>query len=89
MEAFSIIKTLLRQKIEASRITYRDSQSYFPIFIDDNNRNKVCRLYFNTENKFISTFDENGNEVKTEIKSLEDIFNHTDVLLKTIEKFVQ
>lgn len=47
LEAFMIVKTILRQKIEPSRITYRDAQSYCAILLDDNNRKTICRLYLN------------------------------------------
>ena len=45
LEGFLIVKTILRQKINANRITHRDAQSYFAILLDDNNRKTICRLY--------------------------------------------
>jgi len=87
LEGFLIVKTILRQKIPANRITYRDAQSYFSIILDDNNRKPICRLYFNGNKKFISTFDENKKETKNEIQSLDDIFNFSSELLKTIEQY--
>jgi hypothetical protein len=47
LEGFMIVKTILRQKISATRITHRDAQSYFAILLDDNNRKTICRLYLN------------------------------------------
>jgi hypothetical protein len=88
LEAFTIIKTLLRQKISASRITHKDTQNYFGILIDENSRNTVCRLFFNGGTKYIVFIDNNKNEIKKDITCLEDIFNHTDILFKTVEKFV-
>ena len=85
MEAFLIVKTILRQQIPASRIAYRDAQSYFAILLDDNNRKTICRLYLNGNKKFIGLFDEQKKESKTEILSLDDIFNHSTSILKTIE----
>jgi hypothetical protein len=35
MEAFMIVKTILRQKIAIDRIYYRDAQSYFTVILDD------------------------------------------------------
>lgn len=86
MEAFLIVKTILRQQIPASRIAYRDAQSYFAILLDDNNRKTICRLYLNGNKKFIGLFDEYRKESKTEILSLDDIFNHSTIILKTIEQ---
>ena len=87
LEGFLIVKTILRQKIPVGRITYRDAQSYFAIFLDDNNRKAVCRLYLNGGKKFIGTLDENKKETKNEIQSLDDIFNYSVELLKTIEQY--
>jgi hypothetical protein len=87
LEAFLIVKTILRQHIPSSRVTYRDAQSYFAIFLDDNNRKAVCRLYLNGGKKFIGTFDESKKETKNEIESLDDIFNYSELLLKTIETY--
>ena len=85
LEAFMIVKTILRQKIPVSRVTYRDAQSYFSIFLDDNNRKPVCRLYLNSSKKFIGTIDEQKKETKTEILNIDEIFNYSEILFQTIE----
>ena len=82
-EGFMIVKTIMRQKIKANRIAYRDAQSYFAILLDDNNRKTICRLYLNGSKKYIGTFDENKKETKNEILTVDDIFNYTDLLHKT------
>ena len=82
-----IVKTILRQKTPATRVTYRDAQSYFAVFLDDNNRKAVCRLYLNGGKKYIGTFDENKKEIKNEIGNLDEIFNYSELLLKTIEAY--
>ncbi|MFV5695607.1 type I restriction endonuclease [Flavobacterium sp. LB3P122] len=87
LEGFLIVKTILRQKTPATRVTYRDAQSYFAVFLDDNNRKAVCRLYLNGGKKYIGTFDENKKEIKNEIGNLDEIFNYSDLLLKTIEAY--
>lgn len=87
MEGFLIVKTILRQQIASTRIAFRDAQSYFAILLDDNNRKSVCRLYLNGNKKFIGTFDEQKKEIKTEILSLDDIFQHSNSLLKTVELY--
>lgn len=87
LEGFMIIKTILRQKIKVDRIAYRDAQTYFAILLDDNNRKTICRLYFNGSKKYIAIFDEHKKEVKNELSSLDDIFNHTESLLKVVEHY--
>jgi hypothetical protein len=87
LEGFMIIKSILRQAIPVSRITYRDAQSYFAILLDDNNRKPICRLYLNGSKKFIATFDEQKKEMKNEIETLENIFDYADTLIQTIENY--
>jgi hypothetical protein len=85
IEGFMIVKTILRQKINANRITYRDNQSYFAILLDDNNRKTICRLYLNSTKKYLVVLDELKKEVKNEINSLDDIFEYANMLSDTVD----
>ena len=87
LEGFMIVKTILRQKISATRVTYRDAQSYFAILLDDNNRKTICRLYLNGSKKYFVTLDVLKKEVKNEITSLDDIFNYSEILLNIIDNY--
>jgi hypothetical protein len=84
IEAFLIVKTILRQKTKADRIVFRDAQSYFAILLDDNNRKTICRLYLSGTKKYIGTFDEQKKETRNDIATLDDIFTHSNTLLKTV-----
>lgn len=85
LEAFMIVKSILRQKYEVKRIAYRDAQTYFAIMLDDNNRKTICRLYLNGNKKFFATLDENKKESKTEIESLDNIYDFSDKLLQIVD----
>lgn len=87
LEGFLIVKTILRQSIPSTRVTYRDAQSYFAILLDNNNRKTICRLYFNSARKYFVTLDENKKEIKNEILSLDDIFNYSDILLNIVSNY--
>lgn len=87
LEGFMIVKTILRQKVKPHRVAYRDAQSYFAILLDDNNRKTICRLYFNGSRRYIGTFDEQKKETRTEIFSLDDIFQYAELLHKTVAKY--
>jgi hypothetical protein len=82
IEAFYIVRAILRPYISVDRITYRDAQSYFAVLIDDNNRKPVCRLYFNNpNNKMIAFVGEDKKETREKLSSLDDIFLHSDLLI--------
>lgn len=89
LEGYMIVKSILRQKVAASRITYRDAQSYFAILLDDNNRKTICRLYLNGNKKSIATLDENKKEVRQEIGSVDDIFNHATLLEGIVDNLIK
>jgi hypothetical protein len=82
-----IVKTILRQKISATRVKHRDAQTYFAILLDDNNRKTICRLYLNGSKKFFVTLDEQKKEIKNEINSLDDIFKYSETLLKIVDSY--
>ncbi|WP_066835979.1 type I restriction endonuclease [Rufibacter ruber] len=82
-EAFYIIRSILRGKVDANRIHHRDTQSYFGILLDDNNRKPICRLNLEGAKKTITLFDEAKKESKHELQSLDDIFTHAEQLLNT------
>lgn len=88
LEGFQIVKAILREKIPSSRIAHRDTLSYFGILLDDNNRKPICRLHFNTNNKYLEIFH-NGKDAgeKILLNSLDEIYNFRDELHKTLENY--
>jgi hypothetical protein len=89
MEAYFIVKSMLRSTVDASRIVYRDAQSYFSVILDDNNRKPICRFYFNGNKKMMGVFDASKSETKIEIKSLDDIFGQSALLAQVVESYNQ
>lgn len=88
IESYMIVKSILRQKVDLSRVVYRDTQTYFGILLDDNNRKPICRMYFNgISKKYIATFDENKKETKHEISCLDDIYNFSEQLITIISYY--
>ncbi len=88
INSYYIVKSILRTKIPSNRITYRDSQNYFSIFLDDNNRKPICRIYLNGVNKkYLGVFDKDKKESKHEITSIDDIYNFSSDLFATIANY--
>jgi hypothetical protein len=85
MEAFRIVQAILRRKVAKSRIVGRDTQSYFGVLLDDNNRKPLCRLRLNGSKKYLGVFDKDKNETKIPLESVDDIFSHEETLLATVD----
>lgn len=87
LEGFNIVRAVLRQKLPIDRISHRDTQSYFGILLDDNNRKPLCRLHFNAKQKYIGIFDGDKKETRHPIDSVEGIFDFCDQLLNTVDYY--
>lgn len=82
LEGYQIVLAILRRIADKERIVFRDTQSYFGILLDDNNRKPLCRLHLNGNKKYISVF-ENKVEQKHAIESIDDIYKFENELLNT------
>lgn len=88
IEAFNIIRAIIRKDISLDRVFYRDSQTYFSIMIDDNNRKVFVRLWFNSKQKQIGIVDESKNERKIPIASVDDIFVYADEIISAMRNYL-
>lgn len=84
LEGFHIVKAIVRTVVDSKRIIHRDTQSYFGVLLDDNNRKPLCRLHFNRSQKYLGVFDKDKNETRHPIESLDDIYNYADHLKATV-----
>ncbi|WP_293650077.1 type I restriction endonuclease [Thiolapillus sp.] len=86
IEAYNIIKAILRNVIDVKRVVMRDKKSYCGILLDDTNRKPICRLHFNRSRKYLGLIA-NKQEERVEIESLDDIFKYTDNLRAVIGEY--
>lgn len=84
LEGYHIVRAVVRSVVDAKRIVQRDTQSYFGILLDDNNRKPICRLHFNRSQKYLGIFDEGKNETRHAISSIDEIYEYADQLKKTV-----
>lgn len=89
LDGFRIVVAILRRKLDVNRIVHRDTQSYFGILLDDNNRKPLCRLHFNGNTKYLGLFDAQKNEHREALSSLEDIYQFEEKLLETVAFYEQ
>ena len=80
LDAFYIIRAILAAVTNVENITYRDAQSYFAIFFNDNNRKPICRLYFTDNKKQIGIMDSEKNEARFQLDRIEDIYAYSEKL---------
>jgi predicted type IV restriction endonuclease len=89
LEAFQVIRAILRPVVKPGRIVIRDAASYCAILFDDNNRKPVCRLRFNNESRLVvGFFNENKEEEKVPIAGVDQLFDFSDRLRATVDAYV-
>lgn len=84
LEAFHIVRAIVRPEIKSDRVVMRDAKSYCAVLIDDNNRKPLARFHFNSKSvRYLSVFDKDKSEDKVRIDSLDDIYQYADRLRAT------
>ncbi|EGJ50267.1 type I restriction enzyme HsdR N-terminal domain-containing protein [Desulfocurvibacter africanus] len=85
-EGYLIVKAILRDTVDVSRVAMRDTQSYCGILLDDINRKPLCRLHFNGRQKYLGLIvDKDKKEDRVTIESLDDIYTHADRIRAAVD----
>lgn len=86
-DAFRIIKAIACSELPLDRIAIRDAQSYCNVVVDGSPRKVLAKLYFNTRNKYLGLLDDDRNETKVPLDSLEDIYTWSDEIRAAALRF--
>ena len=87
LQAFNIVRAILSESINLNKIHYRDTESYFGILYDNNNRKPICRFNMDTKKKQILIPDENKNFTRYYIDNIIDIYKYKDNLLASAKRY--
>ena len=82
IEGFNIVKAMARRNINSARITQKDTQSYFGILVDNNVRKPICRLHFNSSNKYLGLLDSENVETRHKLETLDDLYKFEKEILE-------
>ena len=85
LEGYYIVKSILRESIDVSRVVMRDRVSYCSIILDDNQFKGICRLLFNSPQKYLGIPDEEGTYERIAIGDLDEIYAYADRLRGRVE----
>lgn len=83
LEAFFIVKSILRKDIDGSRISFRDSQTQFSVLLDG--KTTICRLRLGEKKKSI-TIPSNGKDLTYVLDSIDGIYAYSDELLSSAKR---
>ncbi len=81
MEAFYIIKSILRNHIDISLITHKDTQSYFAILFDNKTTKWICRLFLTDNVMYMIMQNDNKENIKYSLENIDDLYNYSEILI--------
>jgi hypothetical protein len=88
IEAYYMVKSVLREVIDPARVIMRDVQSYCGILLDDNNRKPIIRLYFDRQEKQVGVFDNpERTEEKIKLERLDDLYKLAERLVVAVMNY--
>ena len=88
LNAFAIVKSILRKHVDSKRLVYRDTESYFGVLLDDNNRKWICRVNLDSKTKYILISDDAKNGIRYNINTLDDIYGLENELIDSLRKYL-
>lgn len=88
LEGFRIIRAIMAQLVDPSRIFLRDTKSYCGVLLDDNNRKPLCRFLFTPAQKTLIFVDKERKEEKVCLESIVDIYKHIDKVLQYAKLYI-
>ncbi len=87
LEGYYIVKSIVREVVDPDRIFHRDTQRYMGIILDNSRKKPICRLYFNSDTKYLGLLDSEGLGLggskkfdRVELGNVDDIYNHAEAL---------
>lgn len=88
LNAFAIVKAILRKVVTSDRITYKDTESYLGILLDNNTRKWICRIKLETNKKHMLISSEDKKEIRFDLNTIDDIFNLEEDLIQATKKYL-
>lgn len=88
LEAYFIIKNLLKDTVPMKSITFKDNERYSTILYNNKSINWVCRLVLKDNKKTLILPDENKKEIKHILDNVYDIENYKDKLIAVLNRYI-
>jgi hypothetical protein len=84
-EGLYIVRAICASDIAPSRLTEKDTKTYFNILVDGNTWKSVVRLHFNGATKKVEIFDDQEPKF-VELSSVSDLYSSSDRIRNSLRK---
>nr|WP_302598151.1 type I restriction endonuclease [uncultured Cellulosilyticum sp.] len=87
LEAFFLIKNILKDTVSIDDITYKDTESYFAVLYKGKPTKWICRLILTDTQKVIVIPDENKKAIKYNLEHIYDIETYKEQLVDVLNRY--
>lgn len=87
IEAYYIIKSILSEVVDPTRVTYKDTRSYMSVLLDNNSWKWICRIIISDSKKILYIAGENKKEERHDILTLNDLFKYKEELKASLLRY--
>ena len=84
---YNIIQDILSSLVSPEEITYKKTESYFVVLYKNNVRRWLARIIFSTSQITLVIPDENKNELRYKITSLDEVSNYNDQIRQAMRMY--
>lgn len=88
LEAYFIIKNLLKDVVDINDITYKDTESYINILYKANTRKWICRLCLKENQKVLLIPDANKKAEKYMLSDIYELQQYSDALHSVLARYI-
>jgi len=88
LEAFFLVKNILKEFVPMSDITFKDTESYIGVLYKNNTRKWICRFILTNTQKIFILPDENKKDIRYPISDIYDIEQYKDQLKTVLERYI-
>lgn len=89
VSALTIVKEILKDECDVSNITYKITESYFGILLNNNSRKWICRFIIKSNQITMIIPDSKKNEIRNKLVSLNEIYNYSSSLLNALHIYIE
>ena len=90
LDAYNIVRSILRKSVDVSRITYKDYKSYFVVNIDNSQWFWICRVSIGARKKQIGIPADQYKRCEwIQIDNMDDIFKYADRLEEALKMAIK
>jgi Uncharacterized conserved protein len=88
LEAYFIVKSMLRDYAPLPDITYKDTESYLAILYQDSSWKWICRLVLTDSKNVLIYPDEHKKSIRVPIENVYELENYKEQLVEVLKRYL-